>query len=373
MEAKIINVALIGHRFMGKAHSHAYRDVAMFFPEVAPRMYVLCGVGNDLARTAKSYGWENAEESWQKVLADPRVDVVDVCTPDRLHKEIVLEAVKNGKHVFCEKPLALTLKEAREMYERAQARGVVHMVNFVYRGLPAVQLARKLIAEGKIGRVLQFRGLYQQDFSLSEDFPFVWRMDRNEAGHGVLADKGAHVIDLARFLVGEIESVACRSQTFVKERRPPGGLAKRPVTTNDAAVFVASFVGGALGVFELSNMCAGSKNALTFEVNGSEGSIRFDLERLNELEVYLAQDPEELRGFRKIMVTSPAHPFVSHWWPEGHVLGWEHGFVHMVRELLDAVGHGRPAVPSFQDGLRCQEVVEALATADRTRTWATVG
>jgi predicted dehydrogenase len=370
---KAINVALVGHRFMGKAHSHAYRDVAMFFPEVAPRMRVLCGVGDDLDSTAKAYGWERTEPSWQKVVEDPEVDVVDICTPDRLHREVALAAARNGKHVFCEKPLALSLKEAREMHECARDHGVVHMVNFVYRGVPAVQLAKKLIGEGKIGKVLQFKGLYQQDFSLSESFPFVWRMDRAEAGHGVLADKGAHVIDLARFLVGEFESVACRTQTFVKERRVQGSGEMRTVTTNDAAAFLASFAGGALGTFELSNMCAGSKNALQFEVSGSLGSIRFDLERLNELEVYLASDPEEVRGFRKILVTSPSHPYVSHWWPEGHVLGWEHGFVHMVREMLEAVSQRRPATPSFLDGMKCQEVVDALAAADQARNWVSVG
>jgi len=368
----VINIGLVGHRFMGKAHSHAYRDVGMFFRGAVPRMRVLCGLGDDLATAAAAYGWERAEESWRKVVEDPEVDVVDICTPDRLHREVALAAARNGKHVFCEKPLALTLPEAREMHDCAREYGVVHMVNFVYRGVPAVQLARKLIAEGRIGKVYQFKGIYQQDFSLSEEFPFVWRMDRAEAGHGVLADKGAHVIDLARFLVGEFESVACKTQTFVKERRPPGGGEKRPITTNDAAVFVASFVGGAIGTFELSNMCAGSKNALVFEVDGSRGSIRFDLERLNELEVYLADDPEEVRGFRRILVTSPGHPYVSHWWPEGHVLGWEHGFVHMVHELLEAIAEHRPATPSFQDGERCQAVVEALAAADRERKWVSL-
>jgi predicted dehydrogenase len=373
MNQKRINVALVGHKFMGKAHSHAYRDVAMFFPGVEPRMRVVCGLGDDLAATAATYGWDRAEPSWQNVVEDPDVDVVDICTPDRLHHEVALAAIRNGKHVFCEKPLALTLAEAREMHDLARGRGVVHMVNFVYRGLPAVQLARKLIADGRIGRIYQFKGLYQQDFSLGEDFPFVWRMDRTEAGHGVLADKGAHVIDLARYLVGEIESVACRTQTFVKERRVPGGGETRQVTTNDAAVFVAAFANGAIGTFELSNMCAGSKNGLVFEVNGSEGSIRFDLERLNELEVYLAGDLPELRGFRRILATSPAHPYISHWWPEGHVLGWEHGFIHMVQELLQAIAQARPATPSFLEGLRCQEVVEALARADRERSWVSVG
>jgi len=374
MKNGMINVALIGHKFMGKAHSHAYRDVGMFFDlDAKPCMKVLCGVGDDLASTAEAYGWERSEPDWAKVVADPEVDLVDICTPDRQHREIALAAARNGKHVFCEKPLALDLAEAREMYQCAQANHVVHMVNFVYRGIPALQLARQLIDEGRIGRIYQFKGLYQQDFALSPDFPFVWRMDKAQAGFGILADKGSHVIDLARYLAGEITQVACATDIFIRSRPLPDGGGMREVSTADAAVFIATFAGGGLGVFELSNTCAGSKNALTLEISGSLGTIRFDLERLNELELYLAEDPEATRGFRKIMVTAPGHPFMGNWWPEGHVLGWEHGFIHQVREMLQAIAQGRPASPSFLDGMRCQAVVEALAAADRDRGWQSVG
>jgi len=367
-----LNVALIGHKFMGKAHSHAYRTAGMFFDlPLKLRMKVLCGLGPDVKETAAAYGWERVESSWERAVADPEVDLVDICTPDRHHRDIALAALQAKKHVFCEKPMALSAAQAREMLSGARAAGRNHMVNFVYRGVPALRLAKKLVAEGKLGRVYQFRGLYQQDFMLDPDFPFVWRMDREEAGHGVLADKGAHVIDLARYLVGDIEAVSCRSATFVAERRAAEG-GRRKVSTPDAAAFLAAFSGGALGVFELSSMCAGSKNALVLELNGSLGSLRFDLERLNELEVYLAKDEEETRGFRRIMVTAPSHPFMGHWWPEGHVLGWEHGFVHQVVEMVESIAQGRPASPSFQDGLRCQEVVDALAEADRTKAWVEV-
>ena len=367
-----LNVALVGHKFMGKVHSHAYRTAGMFFPlPVRLRMRVLCGLGPDLEETRAAYGWERAESSWEAAVADPEVHLVDICTPDRHHREIAIAAARAGKHVFCEKPIALTAGEAREMLACAEASGVRHMVNFVYRGVPALRLARTLVREGKLGQIYQFRGLYQQDFALDPGFPFVWRMDRTEAGHGILGDKGAHVIDLARFLVGEIVAVTCRTATFVSERKAPGG-GLHPVTTPDAAAFVAAFANGALGLFELSNMSAGSKNALLVEVNGSLGSLRFDLERLNELELYQKEDREDVRGFRRIMVTAPSHPLVSHWWPEGHVLGWEHGFVHQVVELAESIAFGRPASPSFEDGLRCQEVVDALALADRTKAWVDV-
>lgn len=368
-----LNIALIGHKFMGKAHSHAYKDVSMFFDlEMKPVRKVLCGIGEDLEATMKKYGWETCEESWEKVVTDPSIDVVDICTPDNFHKDIAIAAAINGKHVICEKPLALTLDEAREMYECTEKYKVKHFVNFTYRGVPAIRLAKKLIKEGRIGAIYHFKGLYQQDFSLSEDFPFVWRMDRNAAGAGTMADKGAHIIDLARFLVGEFAEVSCRSETFVKERTDPATGTRQTVTANDAAVFIGTFQNGALGLFETSNMSAGRKNALMLEINGSKGSIRFDLERMNELDVYFAEDEDEVQGFRNIMVTQPSHKYIKQWWPAGHIIGWEHTFVHQVYEFLNAIAEDRMPEPNFFDGMKCQEVVEAIARADKEKRWVKI-
>jgi predicted dehydrogenase len=370
---KRMNIGLIGHKFMGKAHSHAYRDVAMFFDSgVVPVMKVLCGVGDDLASTAERYGWARFEESWEKVVSDPDIDIIDICTPDNYHKEIAIAAAKHGKHVLCEKPLALTLQEAREMQAAVERAGVVNMVNFTYRGVPAIRLAKNLIDEGRLGSLYHFNAFYQQDFSLSEDFPFVWRMDKEAAGAGTMADKGAHVIDLARYLAGEFHEVACRAATFIKERTDPGTGAKRSVTTNDAAVFLSTFQSGAIGLFEVSNMSAGRKNALVLEISGSRGALRFDLERMNELSVYFADDPEEVQGFRTLLVTQPSHPYISHWWPTGHVLGWENTFVHQIHEFLLAISEGRKASPDFFEGVKCQEVVDAIARADAERRWIAV-
>lgn len=368
-----LNVALIGHKFMGKAHSHAYKDVSMFFDMKAkPVMKVLCGIGDDLESTAKKYGWESWNDYWREVVADPEIDIIDICTPDNSHKDIAIEAARNGKHVICEKPLALTLDEAIEMYECAEKYKVKNMVNFVYRSVPAVRLAKKLIEDGRIGRIYHFKGIYQQDFSLSEEFPFVWRMDKNAAGAGTIADKGSHIIDLARYLVGEFDEVSCKSETFIKERLEPGTGLKKAVTTNDAAVFISTFKNGALGLFETSNISAGRKNALLLEINGSKGSIKFDLERLNELGVYFDEDDGEVQGFRNIMVTQPSHKYMKQWWPAGHIIGWENIFVHQIYEFISAITEGYMPDPNFLDGVKCQKVVEAIVRADIEKKWVKV-
>lgn len=370
---KNINIALIGHKFMGKAHSHAYKDVAMFFDlSVNPVMKVLCGIGDDLQNTAEKYGWETCEESWEKVVQNPEIDVIDICTPDNFHKDIAIAAARNGKHVFCEKPLAISFQDAKEMYEAVEKAGVKNMINFTYRGVPAIRLAKKLIDEGKLGEIYHFKGIYKQDFSLSEDFPFVWRMDKNMAGAGTIADKGSHIIDLARFLIGELDEVACKSETFIKERKVVGTNIKKSVTTNDAAVFISTFKNGALGLFETSNMSAGRKNALLLEINGSKGSIKFDLERMNELDVYFSDDEEEVQGFRNVIVTQPSHKYIKQWWPAGHIIGWEHTFVHQIYEFLNSIAEDNVPTPGFYDGMKCQEIVEAIAKADTDKKWVKI-
>ncbi len=367
-----IRFGLIGHRFMGKAHSQALHDVSFFFPTpYEPVRAVICGLEADLPEAAARYGWARHTKDWREVVSDPEVDVVVIASPGNTHCEIALAAAQAGKHVICEKPLARTAEEAERMWRAAERAGVKHLVNFNYRRLPAVQLARDLIAAGKLGQVYYFRGTYWQDWALDPAFPFVWRMDKSIAGDGSMADKGSHLVDLALFLVGDIAEVAAAKTIFVRERALASGE-PRPVTTDDAAAFVVRFRNGALGLFGTSRMSAGHKNALGFEVNGSLGSLLFDLERLNELQVYFAGDEPDTNGFRTVMVTESAHRYVAHWWPPGHVLGWEHAFIHQYWEFLEALREDRQPSPNFYDGYRVQLVLDAVALADQQKTWIAV-
>lgn len=370
--ARQIRMGLIGHKFMGRAHSHALRDLPMFFDIGAePVMQTLCGLEEDLEASARRYGWASWTHSWRKVVEDPRIDAVSICTPGHTHCEIAVAACRAGKHVMCEKPLALTLAEARRMLEAARSAGVKHAVNFNYRKAPAVALAHQLIREGHLGRIFLFHGFYFQDWPLDPEFPHVWRMDRSMAGAGSMADKGSHLLDLARFLVGEIAEVSAATEIYVKERPSSGGT-RLPVTTDDAAVFTVRFSGGALGLFGTSRMAAGHKNGLGFEVQGARGSLRFDLERLNELQVYLAGEPGATEGFRTVLATSPEHPYAGAWWPPGHVLGWEHTFVHQYADFLRAVVDDAQVRPDFEDGMKAQAVLEAIGAAARDRRWIPV-
>lgn len=370
---KKLNIGLIGHKFMGKAHSHALRDISMFFElDSEPVMHTLCGIGEDLEATARRYGWQRHTQSWEDVIGDPDIDIVDVCTPGNTHCEIVTAAARAGKHVLCEKPLALNADEALQMYRAAETAGVRHLVNFNYRRVPAVALAKALTEEGRLGTIYHFRAVYQQDWPLDAKFPYLWRFDKTVAGAGSMADKGSHIVDLARYLVGEIDEVAAANEIFVKHRPVAGSPgARKEVTTDDAAVFIARLAGGAMALFLTSRMSAGHKNCLAFEVNGSQGSLMFDLERMNELEVYFRGEQPE--GFRTVMVTdAAAHRYIQNWWPPGHVLGWEHTFVHQYYEFLQGIMGGCQPAPSFLDGLRNQEVLDAIEVAAREKRWVAV-
>jgi predicted dehydrogenase len=372
---RALNVGLIGHKFMGRVHSHALRVVTMFFDlDAVPVMRVLCGIEDDLEDAARRYGWQTFTHSWKEVVNNPEIDIIDIASPGNMHCEIAIAAARQGKHILCEKPLALTLPEAREMYKAVEKAHVKHVVNFNYRRLPAVALAKRIIDDGQLGTIYHFRGTYQQDWPLDPNFPFIWRMDKTVAGAGSMADKGSHVVDLARYLVGEFEEVACSSAIFVNERPlPDHNHSRKQVTTDDAAVFIARFQNGALGIFETSRMSAGHKNALAFEVNGSKRSILFDLERLNELRFYTTSAPKEVNGFQTIMVTEPCHQYIKNWWPPGHVLGWEHTFVHQYYEFLKAIAHHAASSPSFYDGMKNREVLMAIETAAVEKRWTKVG
>ncbi|GIP26802.1 oxidoreductase [Paenibacillus sp. J23TS9] len=379
---KQIHVGMVGYKFMGKAHSHAYRDIPMFFPNtIQPVMQAVCGRDADgVSKAAKQFGWNEYVTDWKELVQREDIDLIDINAPSDMHKEITLAAAKAGKHLFCEKPLALSLKDSREMLEAAEAAGVKHMVGFNYRFAPAVQLARKLIQEGRLGQIYHFRGWFLQDWILDPDFPLVWRLQKDVAGSGSHGDLGAHTIDLAHYLIGDIEEVIGMSETFIKERPLPGSMSglsakgsqsneKGEVTVDDATMFLARFENGALGSFEATRFAAGHRCTNSFEINGSKGSVKFDFERMNELQVYFTDDAEDVQGFRRILATDPAHAYAEAWWPPGHTIGFEHTFIHETVELLQAIEEDRQPVPNFADGVKCQQVLEAVELSIAERRW----
>lgn len=372
---KTVNVALIGYAFMGKAHSNAYRQVGPFFsPKLTPRMKVICGrTKSNVEAAAREYGWEEASCDWEEVVNRKDIDIVDVSTPGDLHAPIAIAAAKAGKVVFCEKPLANTVAEAEKMLAAVQKAGVLHMICHNYRRIPAVMYAKKLIEEGRIGEIRHYRGTYLQDWISDPKFPLVWRLDKTKAGSGALGDIAAHSIDFARFLVGEIAEVSGELKTFVTERPLPDNPKKKgTVTVDDAATALVRFENGAIGTIEATRMAPGRKNYNRFEINGSLGSIAFDLERLNELEVYLDTDPQADRGFTRILVTESVHPYVKAWWPPGHIIGYEHTFTHTVYDLLEGMAKNKQPIPSFVDGVMNQRVLGAIEKSAATRKWVKV-
>jgi predicted dehydrogenase len=370
---KKVNVALIGYKFMGRAHSNAWRQAASFFDApLEPVLKVICGRGRaELEKVAARFGWQEHSTSWEETVARPDVDVVDICTPGDTHLPIALAAARAGKVIFCEKPLANTVAEAEEILEAATAHGCLHMLCHNYRRAPAVALAKRLIEEGRIGEVYHYRGTYLQDWLVRPDFPRVWRMEKSKAGSGALGDILSHSVDLARHLVGEIKEVSGLLETFVKERPSPEGEGPMlPVEVDDAALSLVRFEGGAVGSIEATRFATGRKNYNRFEINGSRGSVAFQMERMNELEVYEEAGPES--GFRTVLATDPTHPYAAGWWPPGHIIGYEHTFTHTVLDLLKAMDEGRMPEPNFTDGVRNQKVLDAVERAARTRRWEAV-
>ncbi|QIK83957.1 Gfo/Idh/MocA family protein [Sanguibacter sp. HDW7] len=370
-----LGVGMVGYAFMGAAHSQAWRNAPRFFD--LPRsidMAVLGGRnGAAVSAAAERLGWRSTETDWRALVERDDVDLVDVCTPGDTHEEIAVAALAAGKHVLCEKPLANTLAEAERMAEAARAaqeRGQIAMVGFTYRRVPAVQLARQLVEEGRIGRVRHVRAQYLQDWIADPEAPLSWRLDREKAGSGALGDIGAHVVDLAQFVTGEwLTGVSGLLETFVHERpvadahaglRGEAGVGRGPVTVDDAAVFYGRLTGGGLATFEATRFAWGRKNAIRLEINGENGSLAFDFEDMNVLHVYDATEPARTAGFRRIVVTEPEHPFVGGWWPAGHGLGYEHGFTHQVVDLVEAVASGTSPRPTFDDGLQVQRVLDAV-------------
>lgn len=371
---KRMNVAIIGTKFMGKAHSNAWLNSPRFFDmEIEPVLKVACGQNiTDLNEFARRWGWEEVETDWRKAVERDDVDIVDISVPTYLHHDIAVSTARAGKHIFLEKPFAITLEEARNMCSEAEKAGVVHYLNHNYRRCPAVRLAKRLIDEGYIGRIYHWRGAYLQDWIVDPDFPLTWHLRKETAGSGPHGDLNSHSVDLARYLVGDIKAVSAMTTTFIKERPLPGAGAatfsagsdtsagKGPVTVDDAAFMLVEFENGALGSFEASRFAPGRKNYNYFEIYGSKGSILFNLERMNELQLFVRDDPAYAQGFRTILATEGGqHDYISAWWPPGHIIGYEHEFHHAVVDFMDAIATGQPIAPNFYDGVKEVEVLTA--------------
>jgi predicted dehydrogenase len=369
---KKLNVAMIGYKFMGKAHSNAWRQVGRFFDTpFEPVMKVVCGRNEaEVKKASSQLGWQEYSTSWEQVIERKDIDIIDICTPGDFHAPIAIAAAEAKKVVFCEKPLANTLADAEQMLDAVRSNSVIHMICHNYRKVPAVSYAKRLIEEGVIGNIYHFRGTYLQDWPADPDFPRVWRLEKKSAGSGALGDIASHSIDLSRYLVGEIEEVSGLLKTFVTERPLPGSKQKAPVDVDDAAVSMVRYANGAIGTIEASRFALGRKNYNSFEINGSKGSIIFNLERMNELELYIEEGPHS--GFRTVMVTDPAHPYMSAWWPAGHIIGYEHTFTHTVLDLLKGIAEQKSPTPNFVDGVQNQKVLDAIEKSASSMRWEKV-
>jgi predicted dehydrogenase len=371
---KPLGVAMIGYAFMGKAHSNAWRNVASYFDVPAFEQKVL--VGRDapaVAQAAEKYGWAESATDWRSVIDRDDVHVVDICAPGWMHAEIAIAAFAAGKHVLVEKPLANTLAEAEAMTTAAaaaRAKGIQSMIGFNYRRVPALALAKALIAEGRLGTVRHVRAAYLQDWLADAESPMTWRLRKETAGSGALGDIASHAIDQIQYLTGQtILETSGVLRTFVTQRPGPEGL--EDVTVDDAAWATFWLTGDMGASVEASRVATGQKNSLQIEVYGTEGALSFNLENLNELGFLDVTVPVREQGFRRILVNEPEHPYMAAWWPQGHVIGWEHTFTHQIRDFVTAISAGEAPSPSFEDGLQVQRVlaaVEESANNKSTRT-----
>ena len=380
MSKKEIRVALIGYKFMGIAHSNAFRN-ATLWTGLPARIIMKCVCGTEssleqLRTFADRYGWEGYETDWTNVVRREDIDLISIATPNFLHKEIAIEAAKNGKHILCEKPLANDLNDAREMLQAVQKAGVKHCCGYSYRFTPSLALARQFIREGRVGRIYHVFVRYAQDWIRDPNFGMVWRFDKKTAGSGPLGDLSAHSIDATRFVTGmTFKEVAGNLQTIVKERpldsNNPNGP-KGKVTVEDVAQFLVNFEGGATGCYESTRLATGRKNFNTIEVNGEKGSIAWNFEDQNYLMFYDNAQPAKEAGFRRINVTHDEHPYHGGWWPQGHGIGYADSFVIEVAEFIRSIIENVPFSPNFEDGVKCQEILEAVEQSAIQRTWKTV-
>ena len=387
MAKKEVNIALIGAQFMGKAHSNAWRKASMFFNlPVKPVMKVICAKYENELEKANEYGWQETDTDWKRVVNRPDIDIVDVCTPNFLHPAVVLEAAKAGKHIVCEKPLANTLKDAQAMLAAVKKAGVKHMCGFSYRFAPAIATIKKMIQGGELGDIFHFRSAYQQDWIVDPNFPMVWRLKKKEAGSGALGDIGAHSTDMCQYLVGDIAEVCATMQTFITKRpiseidtgitaagHKRKGSKMGKVDVDDAAIYIARIKGkNTLATFEATRFATGRRNHNCIEVYGSKGGVLWNQEDMNFFHYYNRQDPGHVQGFRRVHATDPAHPYMEAWWPTGHIIGYEHLFVHEVVDFLTQLNRKKVTYSTFEDAVSCQRVLDAVVTSTKTKKWETV-
>jgi predicted dehydrogenase len=370
-QAPTLGIGMLGYAFMGKAHANAFRTIPyMMYPPVAiPRLVGVAGRNQEAVEAAAvRFGYENAYTDWRDLVANPDVDVFDNGGPNDTHAEPSIAAAQAGKHVFCEKPLARTAEEAKAMLDAVEKAGVKHMVAYNYRFVPAIVQARNLIASGALGRIFHFRAVYLQDWIIDPEFPMTWRFSKAVAGSGSLGDLGSHIIDIGRFLVGEPTKVMGMMKTFIEER-PDGQGGRAKVDVDDAVTAMMEFENGALGTIEATRFANGHRNGNMWEINAENGSIKFNLERLNELDVYWADGRKETLGFTNVLISEGYHPYWENWWPAGHMLGWEHTFVHEFHHFFDAIVNDKDVAPygaTFVDGYRNNVITDAIAESHNT-------
>ena len=372
-DAPEIGVGMLGYAFMGKAHSHAMLNIAhmMYPPPAVPRLVGIAGRDEQaVAEAARRYGYDGYYTDWRAMLDNDDIQLFDNGGPNDTHADPCILAAERGKHILCEKPLARTADEAQSMVEAVQKAGVKNMVAFNYRFVPAIRQIRKLIDSGLLGQIYHFRAVYLQEWVMAHyDLPMIWRLQKSIAGSGALGDLGAHIIDLGRYLVGEVKSVSGMTRTFIDERPWDDGTMGK-VDVDDAFTALLEFDNGAIGTVEASRFAAGRKNGQRLEINAEKASIVFNLERLNELEIFwVGDEPAEAQGFRNVLVSEPFHPWWENWWPQGHMIGWEHTFVHEITHLLDCIvndGDVAPIGADFVDGYRnaviCDAILESAAS-----------
>jgi predicted dehydrogenase len=372
-KAPEVGVGMMGYAFMGKAHSNAFKKIPyMIYPPPAiPKLVAIAGRDRaSVQEAAKRYGYDTFYTDWRDLIKDDRVQLFDNGGPNDVHAEPTIAAAKAGKHVLCEKPLARTAQEAAAMLDAVTKAGVKHMVAFNYRYVPAIRQAYDLIQSGQLGEIYHFRAVYLQEWIMDPTFPMVWRLDKKIAGSGALGDLGAHVIDLARFLIGEPRRVSAMLKTFIKDRPLADGSGTGQVTVDDAFTALFEFENGAMGTLEASRFCAGRKNHQVLEINGSKGSLVFNLERLNELDVFWKDEqPRETRGFHNVLISESFHPFWENWWPQGHMIGWEHTFIHEIAHLLDAIVNNKEIAPygaTFDDGYKNAVICDAIVQSSES-------
>ncbi len=373
-----LNVGLIGCGFMGRTHSNAYRKVWNFFqPSRRPVLKAICDNNAAKARAfAETWGYESVETDWRRLLERKDIDLVDICVPNNLHREIAVAAAQAGKMILCEKPLAMNVAEGREMVEAVEKASVPNMVSFNYRRVPAVTLARKLIDDGRLGRIFHYRAVFLQDWTISADLPqggdALWRLDVKAAGSGVTGDLLAHCIDTALWLNGPIRSVSAMTETFIRQRKHNLTGKVEEVGIDDACAFLARFANGSLAVFESTRYARGHKALYTFEINGEKASIAWDLHDLHRLSWFDHRDESIVRGWRSIHVTDSDMPYMKHWWVPGLQIGYEHTFVHQVADFLEGLDSGKPAAPTFRDALETQKVCDAVLDSARSGRWVEI-